>query len=49
MLWSCFSSSGRGKFHVIEGKMTSGNSTTKYASICKVAEIATRMDVSARQ
>ena len=27
----------------------SGNSTKKHASICKVADIAMRMDVSARQ
>ena len=44
--------SGTGKLHVIEGKMNRPmyqEILKKHASICKVAEIATKMDVSARQ
>ena len=47
LLWGCFSSGGTGKLHVLEGKRTAqciSKFYKKYAS-----EIATRMDVSARQ
>ena len=52
MACSCFSSSGTGTLHIIEGTMDNAayreNTKGKHAFICKIAEATDRLDFSAR-